>query len=72
MIILFFICLYFIYRHAFGANPRRLAADDEVPEVEKYADYARYVHERIEEIRKEPFQEMRIQARDGVRLYGRY
>ncbi len=64
--------LYMIYRHAFGVNSKRLAADDEVPEAEKYAEYAQYVHERIEEIKKTPFQEMRIKARDGVSLYGRY
>ena len=64
--------LYKIYKHAFAADTKRLAADDEVPEAEKYVEYAKYVHERIEEIKKVPFQEMRIQARDGVSLYGRY
>ncbi len=64
--------LYMIYRHAFGVDSKRLAADDEVPEAEKYAEYAKYVHNRIEEIKKVPFQEMRIKARDGVSLYGRY
>ena len=64
--------LYMIYRHAFGVDSKRLAADDEVPEAEKYAEYAKYVHERIEELRKKPFQEMRIKARDGVSLYGKY
>ena len=64
--------LYKIYKHTFGADPKRLAGDDEVPEAEKYAEYAKYVHEKIEEIKKVPFQEMRIQARDGVSLYGRY
>ena len=64
--------LYMIYRHAFGANPKRLAADDEVPEAEKYVEYTKYVHNTIKEIKKVPFQEMRIRARDGVELYGRY
>lgn len=64
--------LYLIYRHAFGVNPRRLAADDEVPSAEKYAEYAKYVHDRIQVIQGIPFQEMRITARDGVKLYGRY
>lgn len=72
MITIFLLILYAIYRHAFGVNPKRLAADDEVPEAEKYAEYAKYVHERIEIIRKVPYQEMRIKARDGVNLYGRY
>ena len=64
--------LYMIYRHAFGANPKRLAADDEVPEAEKYVEYTKYVNNTIKEIKKVPFQEMRIRARDGVELYGRY
>ena len=64
--------LYGIYKHAFASDPKRNAADDEVPEADKYVEYAKYVHERIEEIRKVPFEEMRIRARDGVSLYGRY
>lgn len=64
--------LYKIYKHAFAPDPKRVAADDEVPEAEKYVDYAKYVHDRIEEIKIVPFEEMRIQSRDGVPLYGRY
>ena len=72
MILIFFVSLYCIYRYVFGVNPKRLAGDDEVPESDKYAEYTKYVHERIEEIRKVPFQEIRMKARDGVTLYGRY
>lgn len=64
--------LYNIYRYTFGANPKRLAADDEVPEAEKYVEYTKYVQKTIKEIQKVPFEEMRIQSRDGVELYGRY
>ena len=72
MITIFLLILYLVYRHAFGVNPKRLAADDEVPESEKYVEYAKYVHDQIEMIRQVPYQEKRIKAHDGVELYGRY
>lgn len=64
--------LYWIYRYAFGADSKRLAADDEVPNEERYPEYAKYVRERISIIQKVPFQELKIQARDGITLSGRY
>jgi len=72
MIIVLLLALYFLYRHVFGVNSRRLAADDEVPNEDKHREYAKWVHNRIAEIKTVPFEEMRIRARDGVELYGRY
>lgn len=72
LILIFLISLYFIYRHAFGVNPKRLAADDEVPNEEQYREYAKRVREKIKIIQDTPFQPMTIRARDGVKLYGRY
>lgn len=43
MIIICLLILYMTYRYAFGADANRLAADDEVPEAEKYEEYAKYV-----------------------------
>lgn len=31
--------LYFIYKYAFGANPKRLADDTEIPNEERYRKY---------------------------------
>ena len=31
--------LYFIYKYAFGANPKRLADDTEIPNEERYKKY---------------------------------
>ena len=64
--------LYSIYRYAFGKNEKRVAADDEVPNEELYPEYAKDVRVKIQKIKEEPFQELRITARDGVSLYGRY
>lgn len=64
--------LYWIYRYAFGADEKRLAADDEVPNEELYQDYAKEVRTKIQKIKEVPFREIRITARDGVSLYGRY
>lgn len=72
IILAFIIGLYLIYRYAFGVNSRRLAADDEVPHADRYEEYAKYVHDRIQVIQAVPFEKMMITARDGVKLYGRY
>ena len=64
--------LYMIYRHAFGVNPKRLAADDEVPNGDEHKEYAKWVHNRIEEIKEVPFEEVKIKSRDDIELYGRY
>jgi len=64
--------LYWIYRHAFRVDPKRLAADDEVPNEDKHKEYANDVRKRIKMIQETPFEEMKIMARDGVELYGRY
>lgn len=64
--------LYCLYRHAFGVNPKRLAADDEVPNEEQYIEYAKDVRKKIALIQEAPFEERRIVAHDGVELYGRY
>lgn len=31
--------LYFVYKYAFGADPKRLADDTEIPNEEKYKDH---------------------------------
>lgn len=64
--------LYWIYRHAFYVDPKRLAADDEIPNEEEHEEFAKKVRKRIKIIQDTPFEEMRITARDGVELYGRY
>lgn len=72
LILSLLIVLFFVYRHAFGANPKRLAADDEVPNEELYPEYTKEVRQKIRKIQETPFEEVRIRARDGVKLYGRY
>ena len=64
--------LYCLYRHAFGVNPKRLAADEEVPKGGEDKEYAKNVRKKIKIIQETPFKEMRIKAHDGVELYGRY
>lgn len=72
VILLFFTTLYFIYRYTFGADSKRLAPDEEIPNVEKYRKYQEGVYRNIKEIRETPSERVEIRAQDGVRLVGKY
>lgn len=72
VIVVIILGMYMLYRHVFGVNPRRLAADDEVPSADRHKDYAEYVHERVQVIGAVPFEGLTMTARDGTTLYGRY
>lgn len=64
--------LYLIYRYTFGADSKRLAADEEIPNVEKYRQYEEGIYRNIKEIWKTPSEKIEIKAQDGVRLVGKY
>lgn len=64
--------LYMIYRYAFAADPKRLAADEEIPQEKKYEKYAEGVHRNIQNIKNTASERWTITAQDGAELVGRY
>lgn len=64
--------LYLIYRYAFGADAKRLAADEEIPNEEKYKDYVEGIHRNIRAIKDTKSEKWTITAHDGVKLVGNY
>lgn len=64
--------LYLIYKYAFRTDDKRLAADDEIPEEEKYKEYVAGVRCNIQAIKDAKFERWTITARDGAKLVGKY
>lgn len=64
--------LYLIYRYAFGADAKRLAADDEIPNEENYKEYAAGIRRNIQAIKDSESEMWTITAQDGAKLVGRY
>ncbi len=63
--------LYCLYRYVFGTDARRVAGDDEIPYGARYQKYQESVTRNIREFKAAPYEEMRIIARDGTKLFGR-
>lgn len=72
IIVVFLTVLYFIYRYAFGTDPKRIAGDDEIPEYKSYEQYGEQIRRNVAEMKTTPSQKVTITTKDGVRLYGRY
>ena len=64
--------LYLTYKYVFGTDAKRLAADDEIPEEEKYKEHTEGVRRNIQAIKDAPFERWTISARDGAKLVGKY
>lgn len=64
--------LYLIYKYAFGADAKRLTDDNEIPNEEKYKDYAEGIHRNIQMIKETESEEWTITAQDGIKHVGRY
>lgn len=64
--------LYFVYKYAFGADPKRLADDTEIPNEEKYRDHVEGVRRNIQAIKDSVFEKWTITAHDGTKLVGKY
>ena len=72
VVILLLIGLYFVYRYAFGMDAKRLAGDDEIPNVEVYRHYEKQVKDNIQVMKDTPFEKVSFVTKDRVRLVGRY
>ena len=72
VVTLILVGLYFVYRYAFGSDPKRLAGDDEIPNVEIYRRYEKQVKDNIQVMRDTPFEKVTFVTKDKVRLVGRY
>ena len=70
--ILLLTILFFVYRYAFGMDAKRLAADDEIPNVEIYRRFEKQVKDNIKEIQDTSFEKIIFTTKDKVRLFGRY
>ena len=64
--------LYMIYYIVFRRNRMTILDDRTLPEGEQYDPHAEMILKAIERMLPEPYEEIRITARDGVWLYGRY
>lgn len=64
--------LYFIYKYTFGADPKRLADDTEIPNEEKYKEHVEGIQRNIQAIKDTASEKWTITSRDGAKLVGRY
>ena len=69
---IFLATLYGTYRYTFGADAKRLAGDEEIPDWDVPVGLAEYVHNNIELMKKTPSQKVTIVSKDGVKLCGRF
>lgn len=72
VVILLLVGLYFVYRYAFGMDAKRLAGDDEIPNVEVYRHYEKQVKDNIQAMKETSFEKVSFVTKDRVRLVGRY
>lgn len=72
VIVVFLTILYVVYRFAFGADPKRLAADDEIPMEEKYSHFVEPVQEHLREMQEVSYEDVYVIAEDRVCLHGAY
>ena len=63
--------LYIIYYMVFRRNRMTILDDRTLPEGEQYDPYAEGILQTIEKMLQEPFEDVWIKSRDGLRLYAR-
>ena len=72
IVAVFLTILYGVYWFAFGVDPKRLAADDEIPMEEKYPHFVEPVRQHLREMGEVSYEDAYVLAGDGVRLHGAY
>lgn len=72
IVAVFLTILYGVYRFAFGVDPKRLAADDEIPMEEKYQHFVEPVRSHIRDMQEVAHEDVYVLTQDGVRLHGAY
>lgn len=71
ILIFFLAVLYLIYYMAFQRNKMTILDDRTLPEGEQYEPHNESILKSIERMLPEPFEEVKIKARDGIKLYAR-
>lgn len=72
LIILFFVGTYVVYDICFSNNPKYMDGDDGLPHGEQYEPFHNLIREGVSLVRQEPFEQVYISAKDGIRLAGKY
>ena len=72
VVIIFFIVLYIIYYMVFRRNRMTILDDRTLPEGEQYEPHNEGILKSIERMLPEPFEDVWIKSREGIKLYGRF
>lgn len=64
--------VYAVYRMVFGRSGKNQGFENEIPQGKQYDPYAEMIKGNIEKVRRLPYQQVFIEAKDGTTLAARY
>ncbi len=68
----FLLGVYVVFYIIFLRNKSTMASDREAPKGEQYEPYVECILRGVDKVLKEPYEEVSISSRDGLKLYGKY
>ncbi len=72
LVLLFVVAIFILYDVIYSTNRRYMGDDHSLPHGEKYSGYHDVITKCVQEVLKEPYEEVQVLSHDGFVLSGKY